>query len=330
MNRFEISACLVASAIIVVQGCGKGAVAFDVASEGRCDLHLCVSGPESKSLQEHECDINSLDVLIFRQSGGQMDSRSRLEGDNLNDVRIAVTKGHLMTYYVCANAPEGAFASVRDEASFLSLLCRLDYCAQTSLPMSGFGNGTFTQDSESVDVRLFRLPCKVSIRKISLPFLSGQSWSESVVFKGVHLVNACGSEPWNGTASASGEVWYNAFSLEPSLPAALDPLLGKTVSIPVTGNDALSLEGYDFYCMPNPTVDPLRTTRLSLEFEIGGQPNWYPMDIPHMQSGCHYLITDVTLLGYGSDSPDKKVERTGVTFTVSIIPWATAFSDVEL
>lgn len=272
-----------------------------------------------------DASVSTLDILIFRSATGSVEGHVRGSGTRVN---AEVLKGVQVDCRAVANAPEGAFASVRTLDDYLSTLCRLDDNAPQRLVMTGGSTFTFTA-SGTAPLDLSRLVSKVTLTTLTPVFLGYAYAGSEVHLKGACLINAVGSVPYAGTATA-GDLWYNRMACDPALAEGLRALLVKDMDVELTDDNPVDLS-QSFYVCPNPVSNddnalnaPLwspRSTRLVLEVEIGGLTNYYPVTLPAMEGNTEYRITDLRLLGPGSSNPDLPVSRQVIDYTVMVNPW---------
>ena len=283
--------------------------------------------PEPKQYVGGEGDgIASLDLLIFRASDGLLAASARVNGEE--EISADVTAGMTMDWYIIANAPDGTFSSFTEEATFLSALTPLTYTSPTSMVMHAEGTTAFTSSTGTVEAPLSRYASKVTVNDVSVPWLDSFATAPSCSVERVGLINVVGTAPWSGTP-ATGSVWYNRSGFDGTLSAALRSMLLWDDGVTVTAGEAATV-GESFFAMPNPitggdygTPWSERGTRVALELLVGGQANWYMIDLPAMEGNHHYVLNEVVILGPGATAPDLPLDRSSVSFGIEILDWGS-------
>ena len=283
-----------------------------------------------------ESRIASLDLLVFRASDGMLDAyvRSVAEGsESLTQLEASVTSGVEMHWYVIANIPAGRLSSFSSESDFLSASTSLTDMSGGTMVMHASGIYTFNPGTNLIEnVSLIRYACKVSVKNILVSWLGTFDTAPSCTLDEIVLVNVRGDVDYSTQLSASAsDLWYNKSSVE-THTAFIDACLDWKGSTVVTGPESVNV-GVSLYAMPNAletdAYGPVsvtspwtpRRTRIALKLTIGGQPQWYPIDLPSMAEKTHYIASDVTIMGPGTSGPDEPIERTSIDFTVNVYAW---------
>ncbi len=284
-------------------------------------LRFSVKGASLPSIGE---GVGSLDLLAFRSSDGVLCARERFSG---GDLAFSLPRGKGYTVYLFANAPEGLLDGLLREGDLKgkSLLLSEDDPAHpvmgawVSVP-SGYDPGK----DGPLAFSLRRYLSKVTVGDVTVRWLEDYPSVPTCTVSRMALMSAKGSVPLVGAPSAEGE-WHNCGTLEPVLPGVLSA--GSTW--PVTGPGATRV-GCSLYAMPNPSDGggwglpwSVRKTRIAIELTIQGVSNWYPVDLPAMESGCEYLVSEVVITGPGADGPDEKIERSKIEISLEVRPWET-------
>lgn len=308
--------------LAVLLSCARESSPVQEPEESRVSVSFLALGDGTKAsgVTGHESDVSTVDVLVFRSGSGVLDCSARSASPS---VSVSVPRGIALSWHVFANAPEGVFDGIRTESELLSARTLLAHNGESGLVMHGSGTGSFDVPVPAdVEVPLSRYACKVSLGRIVPSFVAGEV--NEVRFRGAFLLNVCGDEPWSGAATA-GSVWYNRQTRDKGLPAPVAGFVATDADTLLTDASAFDAE-YSFYCMPNPISDGAKgsgVTRLVLAFSVGGNTDYYPIDIPSMESNRWYCIDSVSLLGPGSSDPDTPVSRTELSFTIEVTPWGT-------
>ena len=313
----------------------------DVSTEVPIEERVCVEFSKvltTKSVSDSQ--VNTLDLLVFRHAGGQLDCYRRVEASS---VSAEVTKGVQLDYYLVANAPSSAdLSSVKDRVSFLSSTILFTDNDETSFVMVGFGTETFTETNITRTVNFTRALSRIEIESVTPSYFQTAYQDASVTLERVFLVNVNGSVPYSLSAS-NGNIWYEKTAWDAEgTPAGLLPFLTQTYGDSIAGGTAVSSRK-TLYCCPNPTdnkvtswTEPLwseRNTRAVLQVDVAGETNYYPITLPSMRSGYSYLIKNVILTGPGSVHPDKPVrdgDRQSVSFDITVSPWGEEAKDINL
>lgn len=299
-------------------------------SEDRVSVSFLVVGQGTKAaVSTHEGDVASLDVLTYDAASGRASAGGHSDG---GAVTVEVTKGSTLTYFVVANAPEGAFAGCTTVTAFKARLSLFpDNTAGSLVMVSEAGTKTFTEATD-VSVELSRLCSKVVLGSVTPALRDAEELAgASIVFDRTYLINVAGACTLGLTPSAEGP-WYNRSVFDEGLDATIADYLCSTAGVSVTSSSTIET-GYSFYCLPNPTDNGVnfatesvwspRDTRLVLEFTVDGMKTWYPIDIPAMECNKCYLIRNLTITRLGSHHPDIPVGNDTVRFTVEITEWGT-------
>lgn len=315
--------------------CTKAGSPEQLLKENRISVRVDTYCTQTKAGTASDEVINTLDILVFRSNDSVLDAYTRVSG---NTGAISVTAGMGLDYYIVANAPVNVLSSYLRKSSFLSDITTFSGISDAGFLFLGEGTGTFDGENNNVDVELNRYACKIGIDNIIPAFMDTDLGDNDVVFTRSYLINVNGTEPWSRTAAA-GEVWYSKMAFDTSLSSGLKKAFLKERNVPVVSSDSISANDV-FYCFPNPTDNDvtsatapewsIRNTRLVLEFSIGGNLNYYPIDVPAMESNKFYHITNVTLIGPGSSSPDIPVERQSITYTIEVNPWGSESQDIVM
>lgn len=250
-----------------------------------------------------DTQIRTLDILVYRDNGTLEAWTRRGEAR----ISISVRKGGSYRWYLLANAPKDMDLFTR-EKDFLRARSLLSDSTPAYPVMEGSGSGQFVSDTH-IGAKLDRLLSKVTLETVRADFLKDSYMSSTVRLERVFLLNACGSIPYSMTPSS--DIRLNRTVMEENPEGMLARERGTLLS----GTD--TWDGTSLLCCP----DPEGATRLVVELSIDGVPNYYPVRLPEMTCNTEYVVRDLILLGPGSSRPDEDVSRTGVSFSVEIIPW---------
>ena len=329
ISYVKVIIAVVAGSLSLLASCSKEG--GDVRDVAKRTVVFGAGAPDTRSsYSSHEGEVRSLDVLVFRKSDGMLDAHGRsTEADAsgmVTTVSADVSVGMQLDWFVVANAPEDAFASVSGKDGFVSGKVLLEMDGDGYMPMSQTGVITGGESAEAVSVSLERYACKVSLGSVTL------DWPEAFTMDGgarlgrLALVNVVGGSLRSGAKDADAP-WYNKASLDQD---------ATDVTVTDFGGAALQ-EGVPYntysplYCMPNAVSNNVnssnadgwseRPTRLCLEIVIGGVSNWYPVTLPPMERNTHYKVNNLHIVGPGSIGPDYPVVREDMNFTISVVKW---------
>lgn len=335
-----------ASLLVLCTGCGKSGGEDAVDGASRITVSFVTLPVQTKAgavSDAGEVAVNSLDLLAFRSESGLLDCYAHAAGSGTTTVNARLTAGESLDWYLVANAPASAnLASFSTRSAFLAAKTLLQQTTSTSMVMHASGTSVFVSNPpgtpiEVDGIELTRYVSKVSVNSIAVEWLNDFDTAPSCTLVRAILVNARGDCAWSGTPSAlAGDLWYNCS--EDTTP---EGFVGSLLSW--SGSVTLNATGVNtnvhLFTMPNSSVGnekagnipwAPRRTRMCLCLSIGGVQQWYPIDLPSMQGNSHYVVTDLTIKGPGTASPDMGVDRTSVTFTVSIAPWdENLIDDIE-
>lgn len=332
--RNLVSVTILAVLCAVQVGCSKQRLATSPKTDRKVSVVFNIDGEAAvKGAVAGEGDrVESLDLMVYRVSDGMLEAYKRVDG-GLQSLRASITADKPMRWYIVANAPASALDAFWEESSFLSAVTRLEDTGSTTMVMHAEGTDTFRTGENSVDTHLFRYASKVTVKDVTVDWLGDFSTVPSCRLQTVALVNAVGTTPYSGTPTAlapsAGGVWYNRSTVDATLTSPLDGLLVWKTGKDISSTSPVSCD-IELYTMPNPSTADLwatdmpwsvRRTRVAVEIIIDGVPNWYAIDLPAMEGNTHYMVKNLVIKGPGMSSPDEKLVRTPVSFTLSVKPW---------
>lgn len=323
--------------LVLCTGCGKSGGEDAVDGASRVTVSFVTLPVQTKAgavSDAGEVAVSSLDLLAFRSESGLLDCYAHADGAGTTTVSARLTAGESLDWYLVANAPVSAnLASFSTRSAFLAAKTTLQQTTSFTMVMHANGTTTFSKNTSGTPIEvdgieLVRYACKVSVSRIAVEWLNDFDSAPSCVLDRAILVNARGDCAWSGIPSAlAGDLWYNC-----STDATPAGFLGSLLSW--SGSAALSASGTAasvvLYSMPNASAGDQkagdtpwapRRTRLCLRLTIGGIPQWYPVDLPAMEGNTHFVVSDLVIKGPGTALPDQGVDRTTVTFNVSVAPW---------
>lgn len=287
-----------------------------------------------------ESTVGSIDLLVFRSATGTLDYRGRVTGSSY--ILASLLAGEELDWYIVANMPDGRFNAITTEAGFLSTLTYLSDTGTGSMVMGDSGTFTLVHGStvrEIGPVVLDRYACKVSISDITVAWLSDFDTPPSCTVDRVLVMNARTAVPLSGTATAAPDAyWLNRLTDEAADadPLSVEGRLAYDSPAVTVSSAATTALGAVVYAMPNgsdsgenaaDTPWAPRRSRVCVRLTIGGVAQWYAIDLPAMERNTHYLVEDLVIMGPGTAAPDMGVDRTAVSFGVSVTEWSD--EDIE-
>lgn len=279
--------------------------------------------------------IQTLDLLAFREEDGILVSREHI-GDG--ELSFTFNTGRDLDLYLFANATDNLLDGIMHEEDLGRKVLHLELDNPSSPVLSATGHISRAYDTENPDTPLSfslrRYMSKVTIGKITVRWLEEYDRIPSCTISRIALLSAMGTIPLAGGPSTDG-TWFNCGIIDPSLPEDVAGKILISSAITVTGHSPIPA-GISLYTMPNPTDAESwglpwspRRTRVAIELIIEGVANWYPVDLPAMECGCEYLISDVVITGPGSSSPDEKIERSKIEINLEVKPWETEILTID-
>ena len=270
-------------------------------------------------------------LLAFRQGDGILATRERI---GAGESTFTIGAGKDYNLYLFANAPGGLLDDVLYEEDLANTYLRLEDDTPACPVLFGTAHLGAGQYDSPIDFILTKYLSKVTLGNVAVKWLDEYDLIPACTISKIALMSAAGSIPLVGGPSADG-TWYNCGSIDSSLPDDISGKILLSSPVNVTGSSAIPMN-LSFYAMPNPLGGDgwglpwsPRRTRLALELTIDGIPNWYPIDIPPMECGCEYLISDLVITGPGSSNPDEKILRSKIELNVEVKPWETATITME-
>jgi len=289
-----------------------------------------VMAAQTKSTtQATETKINNFQILVFL-SNGTLDAYGKsTDGSNLS---VKLTKGSGRTCYAVVNSSRD-LSTVSSVSTLTALTSELSGNSLTNLEMIGKVDNKDFSSATSCAIPVKRFAAKIIIDKITPNFSSAAHAAMTFKVTGIYLINANGYSPYSQVVD--GCRWYNQFEYDSDVCDAL--LADKPMDVTVTKTSPMSTPHY-FYCYANPTktdtsggtIFTPRFTRLVIETSLGGTTYYYPVNIIGtdgvLNANTSYEITNLTITGLGSSSPDVVPQKGSVTFSVTVTDWTTGFS----
>lgn len=311
---------------------------------GAVSVEFIVDAPPTKAVDERA--VHSVDLLVFRHDGGQMEAHVREESGS---AQASLPSGMSLDWALVCNVPEGALDGMSSLGELRAHAMRLEDDGDGVLAMTAWGTGTFGADSRTVHAEAGRLLSRVTVGTVDPAYLRGDA--SRVILTRAFLTNVAGTCPLSAQAEALPDAghWLNRQGLQEDLPGTAGSLLVRSIGADLSGGRT-AVAGASLYCYPNAHGTGVwsdsapqwcaRGTRLVLEVDTPGGREYYPIDIcaeleraglgPRMECNTSYDFTMIRLDGPGSSSPDEPAVRSSITFTLSLTPWTDSNIDLEL
>jgi len=274
-----------------------------------------------------ETAVNNFQILVFN-SNGMLDGYGK--SDDGSKLSVKLTRGNGKRCYAVVNCTED-LSTVGTKDDLLSYQTSLSDNSLSGLLMIGDVEKDLTT-STSCSIPVTRFCAKVMLDRITVAFTSPAHQAMDFSIKGIYLVNVNGMMSFE--MDGSGD-WKNPLKY---VSSDCNSLISDTsLNIAVTSSSPMTSQRY-FYCYANPTTEDTqggttfssRYTRLVIEATLGSATYYYPINIVGtnnlLLSNYCYEITNLTITGVGSDSPDVVPKKGSVNFTVSVTDWKSGFS----
>ncbi len=256
-----------------------------------------------ETVKNSENTIKTLQVFVFRD--GSLDAYGK--GENTSSITLTCTSGERVVYAM-VNAPD--LSSITSQEDLEGYLFDLNCNSSGSLLMYGNQSVTLPGD-RTVNISVKRMVSRIVVRKVTRDFEAAALASQDFSIKAIYVQNASGNGNIKG---ASNTKWYNEATGTADLPSLLyDAVTGGTIA-----NETSYNVSHYFYTMPNKGS---RATRVVVEAQLGDKTFYYPIFISTMEANCSYEFNEITIKRPGSDSPDKPVSTSDITFSVSVVDW---------
>lgn len=327
-KSFLESALIMAVMSAALVSCSKENVSVSPDEKEPVDVVFNLeTGNLTKTTNGNDASISStagsIKILVFNESGmllgyGENEASS-------STISMKLVTGDVKCYAVVNSKAD--LSGISTESDLLDTVSKLSDNSVGSLEMIGHTDVSISPNA-SVTIPVKRFAAKVEIDKITADFSSPAHAAMEFVVKDIYLVNVAGSISYGMSGSPS--VWYNQMK---RVPGDADPLISDTGIDAVVTKDKPYATPHYLYCYPNNTISDSnsetwspRFTRLVVDATLGGTLYYYPVNIPEPESNKLYRITDMTITGPGSESPDVPVEKGAISFTISVTDWATGFT----
>ena len=267
------------------------------------DVQLKSTGTD-ETVKISENAIKTLQVFVFRD--GSLDAYGK--GENTSSITLTCTSGS-REVYALVNAPD--LSSITSQEDLKGYLFDLNCNSSGSLLM--YGNQSVTlPGNKTVNISVQRMVSRIVVKKVTRDFEAAALASQAFSIKAIYVQNASGNGNIKGDSNTK---WYNEATGTADLPS----LLYDAVSSGDIKNNAVYSTSHYFYAMPND--NSVKVTTVVIEAVLGGRTFYYPIELPALGSNHSYEISGITIKRPGSDSPDKPVSTSDITFSVSVVDW---------
>ena len=316
MKTFSTFA-LVALSTLTMASCQK-ANPVETVPDGFRKVRFTVEGLNTKLTSfDKEKSVNSIQVSVFDKNGnyvtGGQNSGSTLE---LN-VPVGVD-----SFKVCALA--NSKNKVYDINTIPSLLaCKSEFGkADGLLEMFSLREDAKLESGSTCSLKVKRFVAKVEIDAVK----DSISYGHTLSLDRIYLINVGASADFKFNADPSAMVYRQLGGFNPS-ETDIVAFTKDTVGYAFSDEELYSTPHF-FYCYPNPTVTETgsaRFTRLVVEATLNGSKYYYPVNITGGGEGISsnklYKVTQMTITGPGSLSPDTPVSKQNLTFNIEVLDW---------
>lgn len=281
---------------------------FGVVIRATLPLGSRVSDPSPES----ESYIAGIQVFVFDGSG-LLEASAAAASLSLS---LRCRTGE-KTVWVLANAPE--LASVSRIADLESAVSRLSDNAPARLVMAGSRPLTVLSDMSGA-VTVERLCAKVTVGSITKAFTSSVLQAKELRIRRIYMTNVTADRTY-GTATGPS-AWYNRMGYQGDCPSLLCDEIGQVADPTLPGI-------HTFYVYPNDSESEARGapwsprhTRLVIDATLGGEPCYYVIDIPQLESNHAYELSNIILTRPGASDEEGFTTTAGVRFTFRVKAWS--------
>jgi hypothetical protein len=249
--------------------------------------------------------IGKLDLLVYRNRDGMLLYSCSRRG-NL-PLEVCVPAGEECRWYLIANAAE-PFGGCTTLEEFLLKEIHL----QDGPVMHSEGVSTFTQSGTTVQAQLSRYACKVGLGSICM------NWDDAFPCT-LDLVALTNVLETTSPGQSLTNTYYNCGVVSEDFGG----LVAQYPGLEINSREPFDV-GTTLFCIPSDR------TRLALCITARDGPNWYPIDLPHMEGNRYYLVDKVVINGPGAPGADVEIERVPMSFTLGIKPWEENSIPIQL
>ena len=276
-------------------------------ADGFFEVSLSINAPHTKSSSAgQEEQVNNIQVYVFDADNG-----NRLEtffyGKSIKPT-LRLSRGNKMFKVLVNSKADSSKVNVlQDLQSALS-----DFSDNTSsnFVMSGEKSVSIPATT-SVEISVSRLVAKVILSKITANFTAPVYACQTFRVDSVYLTNVAQKCQFFGQYTPAS--WGKGYALT-----------GDSVNHIVSGK--VYSAGHTFYAYPNGTTTP---TRLVIKATLGNTTYYYPVDLGELQSNMVYTVTNIEITRPGSDSEDKPVVSSEMSFTIKVAGWNSQQNNIQ-
>ena len=272
-----------------------------------------------------ETTVNKVQISVFDNNGKYVAGKS---GDG-SQISLNVPVG-VSNFYVCALA-NGADDNIYKIPNLDTLKKRRSVLGASGnlFEMFVIRDKVALQQEQTCSLEVKRFASKVEIDAVK----DSIQYNHSLTINKIYLVNVNSNVNFDFTTETKDMV-YKQLGEYKSGESTITPFTYEEIS---SGNTLTSGQTYStahaFYCYPNPVkteTDDLKFTRLVVEAMLDGSKYYYPVNIVGGDKGIEsnkvYKVTQMTIAGPGSSSPDVPVNKQNLTFKVVVADWENGTS----
>ena len=286
-------------------------------SEGLVQIKFNVySANSTKSASlTHRDVINSLDIFVFKAETGELISYDNIKGESIS---LYLQRGVLHDICFIANAPKNSFDNIKYYAELETSVSNL-IDNHEAYVMQGKESRMFLNDG-NLNVEISRLCSKITVDAITPKFMETAISQQHVVLKRMFLMHSSPVISYFGGKCIS-DVLYNDLGFDTSLDTKIQNLISYGYDKIIVDSSKLDLNTSLLTYSIDESDLIVSQTKLVLEVEIAGIPNYYTAQLPRLQPNHEYLIENIKLLGFGSNIPGELIDRVDVTVNIIVNSW---------
>lgn len=275
--------------------------------DGLFEVSLSINAPRTKSMSAgQEEQVNNVQVYVFDADNGNRLESFYNGASTVPTMRLS-PGNKVFKVLVNSKADSSRVSSLQDLQSALS-----DFSDNTSsnFVMSGEASVSIPATT-SVEITVSRLVAKVVLSKISTNFTAPVYDSLTFRLDSIYLTNV--AQKCRFYDAYTPDSWNKGYTLT-----------GDCVNAAVSDN--VYSAAHTFYAYPNGTATP---TRLVIKATLGNTTYYYPVDLGELQSNKVYTVTNIEITRPGSDSEDKPVVSSEMSFSVKVAGWNAEPNNIQ-
>ena len=278
-----------------------------MSDDGLFEVSLSINAPRTKALSAgQEEQVNNVQVYVFDADNGNRLESFYNGASTVPTLRLS-QGSKVFKVLVNSKADSSKVSSLQDLQSALS-----DFSDNTSsnFVMSGEASVSIPATT-SVEITVSRLVAKVVLSKITTNFTAPVYDSLAFRLDSIYLTNV--AQKCRFYDAYTPDSWNKGYALT-----------GDCVNAAVSDN--VYSAAHTFYAYPNGTATP---TRLVIKATLGNTTYYYPVDLGELQSNKVYTVTNIEITRPGSDSEDKPVVSSEMSFSVKVAGWNAEPNNIQ-